>query len=365
MGEDGRAVVSDQRSAADPGRRHDPESGEAARSATGVVRRESFLRPRGGGAAHALSAVGFSRDRARGFALGRGSRNRAEDFTGPADPEKEKSVRWQEELLFYRNSEIRRRASLVNYRLQPDLVLCLHFNAEPWGDPASPSLVNKNHLHLLVNGAYLPAEIDLDDERCEMLHKLLSQAYPEELDSRRNRACTMAKKTGLAAVSNTRPTTSRRVGKSGYVYARNLMATRLYRCPTVYLEPYVMNSREVFARVEAGDYEGTNASPGKSGRAFFASTSMAWSKDWSRISSRRDRSSQLGDRSLRSSSVTSSAHARLADGVRDDETNAALLELFVALQGLRKFSRAGNLPAAADRQLARRASAATIRCVIA
>jgi len=47
------------------------------------------------------------------------------------------------------------------------------------------------------------------------------------------------------------------VGTSGYVYARNLMATRLYRCPTVYLEPYVMNSREVFARVQAGDYEGT------------------------------------------------------------------------------------------------------------
>ena len=35
------------------------------------------------------------------------------------------------------------------------------------------------------------------------------------------------------------------------------MATRLYHCPTVYLEPYVMNSRDVFARVQAGDYEGT------------------------------------------------------------------------------------------------------------
>ena len=42
-------------------------------------------------------------------------------------------------ISFYRNSEIRRRASLVNYRLQPDLVLCLHFNAEPWG-PAPPYL---------------------------------------------------------------------------------------------------------------------------------------------------------------------------------------------------------------------------------
>jgi hypothetical protein len=186
-----------------------------------------------------------------------------EDFNGPADPEKEKSIRWQEELLFYRNSEIRRRASLVNYRLQPDLVLCLHFNAEPWGDPANPDLVKKNHLHLLVNGAYLPSEIDLDDQRCEMLHKLLSQAYPEELGLADAIGLTMAKKTGLPPYQYTTPENVVPVGKSGYVYARNLMATRLYRCPTIYLEPYVMNSREVFARVEAGDYEGLKKVAGK------------------------------------------------------------------------------------------------------
>lgn len=191
-----------------------------------------------------------------------------EDFDGAADPEKEKSVRWQEELLFYRTSEIRRRASEVNYRLQPDLVLCLHFNAEPWGDPASPSLVKKNHLHLLVNGAYLPAEIDLDDDRCEMLHKLLSQAYPEELGLADAIALTMKKKTGLPPYQYTTGNVNP-VGKSGYVYARNLMATRLYRCPTVYLEPYVMNSREVFARVEAGDYEGTKRVAGKKRRSIF------------------------------------------------------------------------------------------------
>ncbi len=185
-----------------------------------------------------------------------------EDFSGPSDPQKEKTVRWQEELLFYRNSEIRRRASQVNYRSQPDLVLCLHFNAEPWGDPAKPRLVPNDHLHLLVNGSYLPVELDLDDERCEMLHKLLSGAYPEELDLAESIALTMAKATGLPAykykTENVTP-----VGASGYVYARNLMATRLYRCPTVYLEPYVMNSREVFARVQAGDYDGLRKVAGK------------------------------------------------------------------------------------------------------
>ena len=185
-----------------------------------------------------------------------------ENFDGPADPEKEHTVAWQQELLFYRNSEIRRRASLVNYQLQPDLVLCLHFNAEPWGDPNQPTLVEKNHLHLLVNGAYLPNELQLDDERFEMLQKLLSRAFPEEIALAETIAGTMAKETGLPPyqykTENVTP-----VGASGYVYARNLMATRLYRCPTVYLEPYVMNSEEVFARVKAGDYEGERRVAGK------------------------------------------------------------------------------------------------------
>ncbi|MEO7165424.1 MAG: hypothetical protein ABI787_11350 [Spartobacteria bacterium] len=185
-----------------------------------------------------------------------------ENFDGPDDPEKEHTVGWQRELLFYRNSEIRRRASLVNYRLQPDLVLALHFNAEPWGDPAAPTLTRNNHLHLLVNGSYLPAELELDDERFEMLLKLLSRAYPEELALAETLAATMAKEAGLPPyhykTENVTP-----VGKSGYVYARNLLATRLYRCPTVYLEPYVMNSRAVFVRVKAGDYEGTRSVAGK------------------------------------------------------------------------------------------------------
>ena len=199
---------------------------------------------------------------ARQFLLRTGVVDPRENFDGPADPEKEQTIGWQREMLFYRNSEIRRRASLVNYHLRPDLVLCLHYNAEPWGDPNHPKLVESNHLHLLVNGAYLPAELELDDERFEMLQKLLSQSFPEESSLAETIAGTMAKTTGLPPYAykteNVTP-----VGASGYVYARNLMATRLYQCPTVYLEPYVMNSREVFARVRAGDYEGRREVAGK------------------------------------------------------------------------------------------------------
>ena len=103
------------------------------------------------------------------------------DVLDSTDPAKEQTIRWQSEILFYRYSEIRRRAALVNFKLHPDLVLCLHFNAEGWGDPTSPMLTDTNHLHLLVNGSYLAEELEFDDERFEMIRRLLSRAYDEEL----------------------------------------------------------------------------------------------------------------------------------------------------------------------------------------
>ena len=192
-----------------------------------------------------------------------------QDVLDPADPEKEKTIRWQSEILFYRYSEIRRRAVLVNTRLHPDLVLCLHFNAEGWGDPSSPTLIDHNHLHLLVNGSYLKEELELDDERFEMVRRLLSRAYDEELPLADTIAGVMAKETHLPAYEYPTANTVTKVGTSGYVYARNLLATRLYRCPVVYCEPYVMNSRDGFARIQAGDYDGTRSSNGVERKSIF------------------------------------------------------------------------------------------------
>jgi hypothetical protein len=185
-----------------------------------------------------------------------GTENPREDFDGRDDPLKEQTIRWQSEILFYRSSEIRQRARRVNSRLRPDLVLCLHFNAEAWGDERNPTFIDKNHLHLLVNGSDLESELAFDDERFEMLRQLLSRAYDEELRIADTVAATMAKEMGLPPYEYTKETVTR-VGTSGYVYARNLAATRLYQYPVVYFEPYVMNNSDVFARVQAGDYEGT------------------------------------------------------------------------------------------------------------
>jgi hypothetical protein len=185
-----------------------------------------------------------------------GTETPRETFDGPDDPLKEQTVRWQSEILFYRSSEIRQRARLVNSRLHPDLVLCLHFNAEAWGDEHNPAFIERNHLHLLVNGSYLESELAFDDERFEMVRRLLSRTYDEELKIADAAAASMARKTELPPYQYTTDNVAR-VGLSGYVYARNLVATRLYQCPVVYFEPYVMNNAEVFARVQAGDYEGT------------------------------------------------------------------------------------------------------------
>src|SRR5437588_4123711 len=194
---------------------------------------------------------------ARNILIKNGVPRPRDEVLNPKDPEKEGTIKFQSEILFYRYSEIRRRAVLVNTKLHPDLVVCLHFNAEGWGDPANPILIDNNHLHLLVNGSYLQDELDLDDERFEMIRRLLSRAYGEELPIADTVASSMAKAIALPAYQYPTTQTTTKVGTSGYVYARNLLATRLYRCPVVYCEPYVMNGKETFARIQAGDYEGT------------------------------------------------------------------------------------------------------------
>ncbi len=196
------------------------------------------------------------KEAARALLKANGTENPRDGFDGPDDLLKEQTVRWQSEILFYRTSEIRERARRVNAKLRPDLVLCLHFNAEAWGDERNPTLSEKNHLHLLVNGSYLPPELAFDDERFEMLQRLLARISDEEIKVADAAATAMAKRTGLPPYQYTTENVTK-VGTSGYVYARNLVATRLYQCPVVYCEPYVMNSLDVVARVQAGDYEGT------------------------------------------------------------------------------------------------------------
>ncbi len=161
------------------------------------------------------------------------------------------------ERLFYRTAEIRARAELVNDSIKPDLVLCIHFNADAWGDPTNPTLVDRTHLHFLLNGGYNNDEIALADQRFSLLEKLLRRTHEEEALVATTVANSFAALSGLPPFiyppdsPNARP-----VNDNPYLWARNLLANRLYDCPVIFAEPYVMNSTIDYPRIQAGDYDG-------------------------------------------------------------------------------------------------------------
>jgi hypothetical protein len=78
----------------------------------------------------------------------------------------------------------------------------------------------------------------------------------------------MAEATGLPPFTYT-GTNARAVAGQPYVWIRNLLANRIYECPVVFLEPYVMNNREVFERLRAGDYEGRSVVAGRERLSIF------------------------------------------------------------------------------------------------
>lgn len=186
----------------------------------------------------------------------------AESLQAEGAPLSLSRLQHEAERLFYRVGEIRNRARSVNGRIRPDLVVCLHFNAEEWGDPARPSLTEKNHLHLLLSGAMSGTELRNEDERFTMLVKLLGGTHAEELGASECVASSLAQATGLPPFTyhggNAVP-----ASKNPYLWIRNLLANRLFECPVVYCEPYVMNSRPVYERIQAGDYAGLRSVGGR------------------------------------------------------------------------------------------------------
>lgn len=180
------------------------------------------------------------------------------------------SPRLLAERLFYRTAEIRARADKVNQVLKPDLVLCLHFNAESWGNPAKPTLVPRHHFHVLVNGAYTDSEIALADQRFQAVRKIVEGIHSEEAALAAAVSERFVRETRLPPflyeIDSKRAVN---IGNNPYVWARNLLANRLYQCPVVFLEPYVMNSTLDYPRIQAGDYEGLREIDGKSQPSIF------------------------------------------------------------------------------------------------
>lgn len=191
-----------------------------------------------------------------------GITNPLDSYAGLDNDAKVLTIGWQSEKLFYRNSEIRARAQKVNAEIKPDIVVCLHLNAEGWGNATQPQYSPANHLHILINGCYDPGELQSQDIRFEMVNRLFHRMHEVELPLAEAVAKTMADSTGLPPYVYTTPN-ARLVSPTGYVYARNLLANRIYECPVIYLEPYVMNHPETYQRLLQGHYVGRTLTNGR------------------------------------------------------------------------------------------------------
>ena len=194
--------------------------------------------------------------------------NTKENYDGPRDPLKMNTVQAQAERLFYRVAEIHERARKVNEKIHADLAVCIHFNADDWHDPANPVFTERNDLHVLVNGCYSAGELRFDDQRFAMLLRLLTRSHAEELAAAGPIAKALADATALPPFAYLTGNAVR-TDMNEYVWARNLLANRIFECPVVYLEPYRMNNAETYARILAGDYEGEREVAGRMRRSIF------------------------------------------------------------------------------------------------
>ena len=121
-----------------------------------------------------------------------------------------------------------------------------------------------------MHGALTRSEIAHDDERYEMLVKILQRSHGEEKILGMYMAHSLSLSTKLPAYEYSPGTSqARRIDGVPGLWARNLLANRLYQCPVIFLEPYVMNNKEVHDRVQLGDFEGTKLINGEEKKSIY------------------------------------------------------------------------------------------------
>jgi len=168
-------------------------------------------------------------------------------------------------LLFYRVAEIRARGDVVNPQ-HPDLTICVHYNADDWGDDPEhhPILTKQSRLVIFTNGAYEKSELAYDDYKYDMLRKLLDRTAVQE-----ERGCALVGQSMLDTLKyppESYPGSyfAHRVTDVPSVYARDLLANRIYHGPVIYCEGPYMNARDAYYRIIAGDYLGLRTIQGQS-----------------------------------------------------------------------------------------------------
>lgn len=180
---------------------------------------------------------------------------------------REDRIRKAQEAMFYRTSEIAARARKVNEVLKPDVTLAIHFNAIETGDRWEQT--DANGLAFFVHGNYTPAELSDNEQKFFLFRKLLEGSHAAEMDAGRAFVGEFRAATGLPPAYRTRGGNLHPVDDTDYLYARNLAANRRFAGPVIYLEPYFMNNADVYARIQAGDFDGERDIAGASRRSIF------------------------------------------------------------------------------------------------
>ena len=150
------------------------------------------------------------------------------------------------------------------------------------------TLTDTNHLHLLVNGSYLAEELEFDDERFEMIRRLLSRAYDEELPLADTIATAMARETGLPPYQYPTTNSTTKVG-----IERLRVCAQFARHAALSLSGGLLRAlrheQQRRLRSDSGRRlrRNTQRSMALNAKVFSANTPTAWSTDWSNIIRRR------------------------------------------------------------------------------
>lgn len=186
-------------------------------------------------------------------------------------------ARWHSELAFYRPAEIGARAEKVK-TLRPDITICLHYNAAPWGNKRRPRLLKANKLVVFVLGTFMGDELEYDDQKFSLFSKVLEDSFDLESGLASSIGTAMGKGMNLPPENYTSWKVANRVNDNPYVWSRNLLANRLFPGPTIFVEGPYMNDVKAYPRLMAGDYEGEKEIGGQKVRSIYQEYAEAVAK---------------------------------------------------------------------------------------
>ena len=185
------------------------------------------------------------------------------------DPHLQQRIEEQSWFLFYRTAEIHARAERVNKTLKPDLTLCIHHNASGWDIPKVPNLTDKNRLVVFTHGAYMAFELEYDDQKYALMRKLLENKSTEEIALAECVARQMERVWDWPPEKYEDRLNVWPANSNPYIWHRNLLASRLFNGPVVFIEGPYMNNTHIYKRLLAGDYDGMKKIDGKMRRSLY------------------------------------------------------------------------------------------------